>query len=97
MLVKSAECITGRHLLERTLDEVAKAIGGRNVAPRCENMAQLAAEVGKMVEGWTAEADDEPTKRRFVLVFDGIDRQRDSPSTLLQGLARLSEIVSSVV
>jgi len=35
-----------------------------------------------------------PDGFRFVLVFDGIDRQREAPGTLLPGLARLSEIVS---
>ncbi|KAI9713364.1 MAG: hypothetical protein M1812_006642 [Candelaria pacifica] len=33
-------------------------------------------------------------KTRLVLVFDGIDRQRDAPPTLLPTLARLGEIIS---
>lgn len=38
-----------------------------------------------------------PANFRFVLVFDGIDRQREAPITLLPALARLSEIVSILV
>jgi len=34
------------------------------------------------------------TTTKFVLVFDGIDKQRDAPHTLIPALARLSEIVS---
>ena len=38
-----------------------------------------------------------PNGLRFVLVFDGIDRQRDAPHTLLPALARLSEIVGNPI
>ena len=41
--------------------------------------------LGKMLEGG---------KGRFVLVFDGVDKQRDSPPTLVPALARLGEVVS---
>ncbi|PHH71618.1 hypothetical protein CDD83_5129 [Cordyceps sp. RAO-2017] len=34
-----------------------------------------------------------PPHRRFVLVLDAIDRQRDAPPTLLPALARLSEMI----
>jgi hypothetical protein len=51
-----------------------------------------------MVEGFEERLDliggSEGRKGRFVLVFDGIDQQRDAPPTLLPALARLGEIVS---
>jgi len=37
-----------------------------------------------------------PDGWRFVLVFDSIDRQRDTSPLLLPALARLSEVVSLV-
>lgn len=84
-VVRSKECITGRHLLERTVCAVADAVGWEGGAGRCENLAQLAVLLGKMLEGG---------KGRFVLVFDGVDKQRDAPPTLVPALARLGEVVS---
>lgn len=73
---------------------VAKATEWDNNVGRCENLAQLAVELGRMVESWTGSGD-EGEARKFVLVFDGIDGQRDAPPTLLQALGRLGEIVRS--
>ncbi|OBT62038.1 hypothetical protein VE03_08279 [Pseudogymnoascus sp. 23342-1-I1] len=86
-VVRSKECIAGRHLLERTVCAVADAVGWEGVAGRCENLAQLAVLVGKMLEGG---------KGRFVLVFDGVDRQRDAPPTLVLALARLGEVIPNL-
>lgn len=91
-IVKSAECITGRHLLERSVGAVAKAVEWKGSVGRCENLAQLVVELSRLLSSWTASVDEH---HRFVLVFDGIDRQRDAPPTLLPALARLGEIVRS--
>jgi len=88
-IVKSAECIGGRHLLEQTVGAVAQALGSKEVISRCENLAQLAVELGRLVEGWTSIN----ANNRLVLVFDGIDRQRDAPPTMLPALARMGEVV----
>lgn len=90
--MKSAECISGRHLLEQTVGAVAKAVEWKENVGRCENLAQLAVEIGRMVDSWTVSGEEDEG-RKFVLVFDGIDHQRDAPATLLQALARLGEIV----
>jgi origin recognition complex subunit 5 len=50
----------------------------------------LVVELSRLLQSWAAEAD---TKHRFVLVFDGVDHQRDAPPTLLPALARLGEVV----
>jgi hypothetical protein len=90
--VRSAECIGGRHLLEQTVGTVAKALEWKGNVGRCENLAQLVVELGRLLETWT---DTEQNKgRRLALVFDGIDNQRDAPPTLLPALARLGEVVS---
>ncbi|KAH7413445.1 origin recognition complex subunit 5 C-terminus-domain-containing protein [Cadophora sp. MPI-SDFR-AT-0126] len=94
-IVKSAECIGGRHLLEQTVGAVAKAVELKDNIGRCENLAQLAVALGRMVDNWTASGDEEKV-RKFVLVFDGIDRQRDAPPTLLQALGRLGEIIPNL-
>lgn len=91
-IVKSAECISGRHLLEQTVGAVAKAVEWKEIVGRCENLAQLVVELGRLVDSWTGSGED-GEERKFVLVFDGIDRQRDAPATLLQALARMGEIV----
>lgn len=92
-IIRSAECIGGRHLLEQTIGEVAQALGIKEAVSRCENLAQLTVETGRMVESWL----ETNSSRRLVLVFDGIDRQRDAPPTLLPALARMGEIVCTVV
>lgn len=93
-IVKSAECISGRHLLEQTVGAVAKSVEWNDNVGRCENLAQLAVELERLVGSWTGSGG-EGEARKFVLVFDGIDRQRDAPPTLLQALGRLGEVVRS--
>ncbi|KAI0537015.1 origin recognition complex subunit 5 C-terminus-domain-containing protein [Xylaria digitata] len=87
-IVKSAECVTARHLFERTVGLVRDALQNGFTPGRCETLAALTAELTK-----TLKYVEQDTRSRFVLVFDGIDRQRDAPPTLLPALARLSEIV----
>ncbi|KAI5854535.1 origin recognition complex subunit 5 C-terminus-domain-containing protein [Durotheca rogersii] len=91
-IIKSAECVTARHLFERIVGSVGDALQWRGGAVgRCETLAALTVELAKMLkyvkreEGW-----------RFVLVFDGIDRQREAPPTLLAALARLPEIMPNL-
>ncbi|KAK8094711.1 hypothetical protein PG997_001396 [Apiospora hydei] len=90
-IVKSPECVTARHLFERTTAAVAHALQWPNPAGRCETLAALTVELSKMLKyvergkGW-----------RFVLVFDAIDRQKEAPPTLLPALARLSEIIPNL-
>ncbi|KAI1433054.1 origin recognition complex subunit Orc5 [Xylaria sp. CBS 124048] len=91
-IVKSAECITARHLFERTVGLVGDALHDRSLAPgRCETLAALTAELTKILTNVERDA-----LSRFVLVFDGIDRQRDASPTLLPALARLSEIIPNL-
>jgi len=73
---------------------VAKAVNWKGNVSRCENLSQLVVEISRLLEGWTTSGEEHEGKKRFVLVFDGIDRQRDAPPTLLPALARLGEIVS---
>ncbi|KAK4214021.1 origin recognition complex subunit 5 C-terminus-domain-containing protein [Rhypophila decipiens] len=90
-IVNSIECITPRHLFESLVGRVADALQWETRPPRCETVSQLAAELSKMLK-YTPR----PETFRFVLVFDGIDRQRDAPATLLPALARLSEIIPCI-
>jgi origin recognition complex subunit 5 len=89
-VVNSAESITARHLYESVVGKVADALEWKGAPSRCETLSQLNVELSKMLK-YTPRPDG----FRFVLVFDGIDRQRDAPHTLLPALARLSEIVSN--
>ncbi|EFW98837.1 origin recognition complex subunit [Grosmannia clavigera kw1407] len=88
-VVHATECVTSRHLFERTVARTAEALRWQApVARRCETLAQLAVELSKMLR-----YADYPAGWRFVLVLDAIDRQREAPATLLAGLARLSEMI----
>ncbi|KAI1262270.1 origin recognition complex subunit Orc5 [Xylariaceae sp. FL1019] len=90
-IVKSPECVTARHLFERTVGLVSDALQNETPPGRCETLAALTVELSKLLK----YVEQEPG-RRFVLVFDGIDRQRDAPPTLLPALARLSEIIPNL-
>jgi origin recognition complex subunit 5 len=92
-IVKSAESITGRHLLEQTVGSVAKAVDWKGKIGRCESLAQFVVELGRILNNHGPNAISD-AKQRFVLVFDGIDSQREPPPTLLPALARLGEMVS---
>ncbi|KAI9798461.1 MAG: hypothetical protein M1825_005341 [Sarcosagium campestre] len=94
-VVPSAECVTARQLLERSIATVEDALLAaspettkqqqllRQVQVKCENLAALAVHLQRLLSG----------VRKFILVFDGVDRQREAPSTLLPALARLGELV----
>ena len=91
-IVHSRECITGRHLLERIVAACLDALdtfGGERIDrrpyARTENLSALAVNLGRMFEG----------REKFVLVLDGVDKQREAPPTLLAALGRLGEIVST--
>ncbi|KAI0445681.1 origin recognition complex subunit 5 C-terminus-domain-containing protein [Xylaria telfairii] len=90
-IVKSAECVTARHLFESAVNLVGGALQNGSTPGRCETLAALTAELTKLLK--YIERDEQS---RFVLVFDGIDRQRDAPPTLLPALARLSEIIPNL-
>jgi len=55
---------------------------------RCEQISGLAVLLEECLGAWSSN------NRKFVLVLDEIDRQREAPPTLLSALARLGEIVS---
>ncbi|KAM7209554.1 Origin recognition complex (ORC) subunit 5 C-terminus domain containing protein [Naviculisporaceae sp. PSN 640] len=90
-IVNSIECITTRHLFESLVGKVSDALQWETRPSRCETVSQLTVELSKMLK-YTPRPDD----FRFVLVFDGIDRQREAPFTLLPALARLSEIIPCI-
>ncbi|KAH6678936.1 origin recognition complex subunit Orc5 [Plectosphaerella plurivora] len=87
-ILNSVQCITPRHLLERTLSAVADALRWESRRRTCETVAQLAVELSLMLKN-----AQRPDGWRFVLVFDSIDRQRDASAILLPALARLSESI----
>jgi origin recognition complex subunit 5 len=88
-VISSAKCITGRHLFETTVAEVAAALEWPDEPKRCENLAQLVVELSRMLK----YSERLSSGFRFVLVFDGVDKQREGPGTLLPALGRLHEIV----
>lgn len=84
------ECITTRHLLERTvaasldaLEEAYDETIDRRPYARTENLSALCVNLQKMLEG----------RGKFVLVLDAIDKLREGGGTLMAALGRLSETV----
>ncbi|KAF2478625.1 origin recognition complex subunit 5 C-terminus-domain-containing protein [Neohortaea acidophila] len=93
--IRCRECITGRHLLERTVAAVVRALqddgatGTKAYNTRCENLSALVQHLQKLLLG-------KEEGKKFVLVFDGIDKLRDAPPTLLPALARLREYIPTL-
>ena len=92
-IINCRECITGRHLLERTVAGCLDAVDAvdeekidRRPYSRTENLNSLVVNLQRILQG---------RQRKFVLVFDGIDAQREAPPTLLPALARFGEMVYS--
>ncbi|UKZ82178.1 hypothetical protein TrVFT333_009962 [Trichoderma virens FT-333] len=94
--VNVARCISGRHFFESIIVAVTNALkawngsnDGEVSSQRCETLAQLAASLGVIF--------DEPQLKdgltHFILVLDGMDKQRDPPPTLMPALARLCETI----
>ncbi|KAL9608465.1 MAG: hypothetical protein Q9167_006716 [Letrouitia subvulpina] len=89
-IIKSQECITTRHTLERALaatnESLAKYGASRDVDRRCESISAFAVQLQRLLKD----------SKIFVLVFDGIDRQREASPTLLPALVRLGELIPSL-
>ncbi|KAF2640652.1 hypothetical protein P280DRAFT_480166 [Massarina eburnea CBS 473.64] len=92
-VVNSRECITGRHLLERiaaacldALDEFGDEAVDRRPYARTENLSSLAVNLQRMLEA----------RGKFVLVLDGIDKQREAPPTLMAALGRFGEMIPNL-
>ena len=90
-LVQSRACITTRHLLERTLAGVKDALKRQDgntetidVDGRCESISAFVIELQHVLQG----------RGKHILVFDGVDHQREVAPTLLPAIARLGETVS---
>lgn len=92
-IVPSQECITTRHLLERAISACRDAVeqdNSRGAAPsidgRCDSISAFVVQLQRLLE----------ETNKFILVFDGIDQQREAAPTLLPAIARLGEIVSRI-
>ncbi|KAL5333480.1 hypothetical protein BJX70DRAFT_392137 [Aspergillus crustosus] len=95
-IVRSPECITGRHLLTKILWAMLEALGRRDEwekfgKGRCEHVSSLAVLLGECLASNTGKEVE-----KFVLVLDGIDKQREAPPTLLSALGRLGEMIPSL-
>lgn len=91
-IVRSTECITGRHLLTKIVWTTLEALGRKDEwerfgKGRCEHVSALAVLLGEILAS---------SPGKFVLVLDGIDKQREAPGTLLAALARLGEVIPSL-
>lgn len=89
-ILRSQEYITTRHLLERTIAVVKEALATHGqlgevngLDGRCESISAFTVELQHLLRG----------EKKFTLVFNGIDRQREAAPTLLPAIARLGEIV----
>ncbi|KKA22193.1 Origin recognition complex subunit Orc5 [Rasamsonia emersonii CBS 393.64] len=92
-IIRCAECITGRHLLTKILLETLSAVGLEDEWERfgkgkCEHVSTLAVLLADALAPTSGKRVE-----KFVLVLDGIDKQREAPQMLLSALARLGEVI----
>ncbi|KAJ5267616.1 hypothetical protein N7478_010424 [Penicillium angulare] len=95
-VIRSSECITGRHLLTKILWNTLEAFDQqaeweRFGKGRCEHVSTLVVLLEECLAARPVEKQG-----KFVLVLDEIDRQREASPTLLSALARLGEIIPSL-
>ncbi|PON21167.1 hypothetical protein TGAM01_v210016 [Trichoderma gamsii] len=95
--VDVARCISARHFFEGIIVAVTSALNAwdgtedsDNLPQRCETLAQLAASLSSIFD----QPRIKDNLKHFVLVLDGMDKQRDAPPTLMPALARLCETIS---
>lgn len=93
--IQSADWVDSRELLEAAISAVVNISKEGNeedvnteiIDGRCESISAFVVQLQLLLEG----------KGKFILVFDGIDRQREPWLTLLPAVARLGEVVSSIL
>ncbi|CAI6328823.1 unnamed protein product [Periconia digitata] len=92
-VIRCRECITGRHLLERIVASCLDALDtfgderiDRKRFARTENLSSLAVNLQRLLEG----------RNKFVLVLDGIDKQREAPPTMMAALGRFREVIPNL-
>lgn len=89
-IIRSQECVTQRHLLERAIANTKEALERQDddtyidaIDGRCESISAFVVKLQRLLG----------RRGRLILVFDGIDHQRDAAPTLLPAIARLGEMV----
>lgn len=95
-IIRCAECITGRHLLTKILLETLRALGleaewERFGKGKCEHVSTLVVLLSDILS--LSVENNGQKKNKFILVLDGIDKQREASQMLLAALARLGEVV----
>ena len=85
-IVQSRECITTRHMLERTLAGVKDALKrqdgdteANDANGRCESISAFVVELQRILQG----------RGKHILVFDGIDHQRELASKCIAACVAL--------
>ncbi|KAL2041811.1 hypothetical protein N7G274_005595 [Stereocaulon virgatum] len=92
-IVRSQECITQRHLLERAVANTKEALTWQvdeahvgAVQERCESISAFVVVLQRLLAG----------KQKFIMIFDGIDNQRNAAPTLLPAIVRLGEVLPNL-
>ncbi|GAM40592.1 hypothetical protein TCE0_039f13059 [Talaromyces pinophilus] len=102
-IIRCVECITSRHLLQKILLETLHSFGMQDEwekfgKGRCEHVSTLLILLGDIFAAArnNKKMEGEVGGDEFVLVLDGIDRQREASQMLLAALARLGEMIPSL-
>ncbi|KAF2718550.1 hypothetical protein K431DRAFT_296823 [Polychaeton citri CBS 116435] len=91
-VIQCRETVTTRHLLERTVAKVSEALESNPssngtrvpVDNRCDNITTFGNHLHRLLDR---------REQKFVLVLDGIDKQREPLPTLLPALAQISQSI----
>ncbi|CRG86734.1 hypothetical protein PISL3812_03745 [Talaromyces islandicus] len=100
-IIRCAECITGRHLLTKILLETLRALGldaewERFGKGKCEHVSTLVVLLSDILSTKNQTGENNGEKKKFILVLDGIDKQREASQMLLAALARLGEVIPAL-
>lgn len=90
-IIKIIECIDTRHLFEQIITSLSKSLDFKRLPGPVTNIAELMAQIQQLFEGWDAGTTE---KRKFVLVLDGIEKQKNAIPGLFAALARINDMVN---
>ncbi|RKF63534.1 Origin recognition complex subunit 5 [Erysiphe neolycopersici] len=74
--VRNDECIDARQLFEYTIGSISEALDVENkTTGLLASPSDLLVQIQQLLETWVAKGKDSNYRKRFILVFDGIDKQ----------------------
>ncbi|POS87414.1 hypothetical protein EPUL_001180, partial [Erysiphe pulchra] len=98
--VKNDECIDARQLFEHTIGSISEALDvENNTTGLLASLSDLLVQIQQLLESWVKKEKNSYFKKRFILIFDGIDKQIRNgilSQSIPAALARIGDFVPNL-